>query len=108
MELTTTNGPDLARRCTDRKNRGWSESCTLWDDGRRFAVAVDTDYPYPLQTMRGSWSVDTLAPARSRLGMTFVLQPRPGLRSLLFVWAMHAAFPIAHRRILRGWTDALT
>ena len=109
VELSTSNGPELARRCTDRKGRSWSESCTLWDDGRRFAVAVDTsDYPYPLQTMRGSWSVDRLTPERSRLGMTFLFQPRPGTRGRLFVWAMHALFPFALRRILRGWTDALS
>lgn len=109
VELTTTNGPDLARRCTDRKGRGWNESCTLWDDGRRFAVAVDTsDYPYPLQVVRGSWWVDPISGARCRLGMTFLFQPRPGLRGRLFVWAMHAAFPLTVRRILRGWTDALS
>jgi hypothetical protein len=109
VELTTANGPELARRCTNNKGQGWSESCTLWDEGRRFAVAVDTsDYPYPLQTMRGSWSVDQLAPARSRLGMTFLFQPRPGLRGRLFVWTMHAAFPFVLRRILRGWKDALS
>jgi hypothetical protein len=106
VDLTTTNGPELARRCTDNRGRGWSESCTLWDEGRRFAVAVDTsDYPYPLRTMRGSWSVDRLGPARSRLGMTFLFQPRPGLRGRIFVWAMHAAFPVVLRRILRGWND---
>jgi len=109
VEVTTTNGPDLARRCTNRRGRGWRESCTLWDDGRRFAVAVDTsDYPYPLQVMKGSWSVDPIAAARSRLGMTFLFQPRPGLRGRLFVWVMHAAFPVVLPRILRGWYDALS
>jgi hypothetical protein len=109
VELTTTNGPDLARRCTNHTGRSWRESCTLWHDGRRFAVAVDTsDYPYPLQVMKGSSSVDPIAAARSRLGMTFLFQPRPGLRGRLFVWVMHAAFPVVLRRILRGWHDALS
>lgn len=108
VEPTTPNGPDLARRCTNRRGQSWSESCTLWDDGHRFAVAVDTsDYPYPLQTVRGSWSVDRLAAGGSRLAMTFLFQPRPGLRGRLFAWAMHAAFPLVVRRILRGWRDAL-
>jgi hypothetical protein len=39
--------------------------------------------------------------------MTFLFQPQPGLRGRLFVWAMHALFPFALRRILRGWTDAV-
>ncbi len=96
-------------RCIDRSARGWSEFCTLWNDGRRFAVAVDTsDHPYPLQTMRGSWSVDGLAGERSRLAMTFVLQPRSGLGGRLFVWALHAAFPLVLRRILRGWNGGRT
>jgi hypothetical protein len=93
----------------DRKGRGWSEPCTLWDDGRRFAVAVDTsDYPYLLQVMRGSWSVDRLAEVRSRLGMTFLFRPRPGLRGRLSVWAMHAGFLVMARWILRGWNDAVS
>ena len=107
VEVTSENGPGLARRCYDNRGRGWVETCTLWDDGRRFAVAVDTsDYPYPLSVMQGSWWVEPLGPSRSQVGMTFLFQPRPGLRGRLFVLVMHAAFPFVLRRIIRGWRKA--
>jgi len=109
VEINAANGPGLARRCYDGRGRGWNESCTLWDEGRRFAVAVDTgDCPYPLRIMRGSWSVDPLGVGRSRFGMTFVFQPRRGVRGRAFAWMMQAAFPVVLRRILRGWREAAT
>ena len=52
-------GEPLRRRCTNTTGQDWQETCTVWDEGRRFAVDVDTsDYPYPLRLMRGLWQVD--------------------------------------------------
>ena len=109
VEVTAGDGPGLARRCYDAKGRAWTETCTLWEDGRRFAVAVDTsDYPYPLAVMRGSWAVEPIAADRSRFVMSFLFQPRAGVRGRAFVWVMHAVFPLVLRRILRGWRQAAT
>jgi hypothetical protein len=62
----------------------WQETCTLWDDGRRFAVDVDTsDYPYPLRLMRGLWQVDP-DPSGSQVTMRFAYQATPSVRGGLF------------------------
>jgi len=47
------------RRCYNNAGKGWNETCTLWQPGRRYVMEVDTsDYPYPLSVMRGTFDVD--------------------------------------------------
>jgi hypothetical protein len=47
------------RRCYNNAGKGWSETCTLWQPGRRYVMEVDTSaYPYPMTLMRGTFSVD--------------------------------------------------
>ncbi len=103
-------GPDglgFERACTDTIGRTWSETCTLWDPGRRFDVNVDiSDYPYPLQLVQGSWQVEPAAASGSTIGMTFAIQPEPGLIGRLFVPAMHLFFKPILRRITKGWQRA--
>ncbi len=104
VQAMTPNGPGLERRCVDSLGRGWNESCTLWDEGRRFAVEVDTsDYPYPLEIMRGMWWVEPVDAHHSRAGMRFEFAARPGLWGRFFVAIMRVAFRPVVGRILRGW-----
>jgi hypothetical protein len=104
VEALTADGPGLERRCYDSFGRGWSETCTLWDEGHQFAVEVDTsDYPYPLAMMRGTWWAEPVDERRTRVGMRFQFQPRPGLRGRLFAVVMQVAFRPVIRRIIRGW-----
>ena len=100
---TSTNGPELTRVCSTRGGTQWSETCTLWEEGRRFEIAVDTaDYPYPLDEMRGSWWV-TPSGDESLVGMDFRFRPTPGVRGAVFVVLMQLAFPVVLRRIIGGW-----
>ncbi len=107
-EGLTPDGPGFQRACTDGAGRTWSETCTLWDPGRRFDVDVDiADYPYPLRTVQGSWRVDPGDPtgrrAVSTIGMAFALQPAPGVAGRLFLPLMHLLFRPILARIARGW-----
>lgn len=105
----TSDGLGFQRSCTDTAGRTWSETCTLWEPGRRFDVDVDTsDYPYPLARMQGSWRVEPSLPEGSTVGMTFAFQPTPGIRGRLFVAVMHLGFPPILKRIVRGWIRAAT
>ena len=56
-----------------RDSRGgtWIERCTLWEQGTRYSMTVDTsDYPYPLRKMQGTWGVEGVADG-SRINMRF-------------------------------------
>ncbi len=108
VHAETGNGADLTRTCTNRSGGRWHETCTLWDEERRYEVAVDTsNYPYPLAAMRGSWSVEPDVPGHVRVGMDFRFQPRRSLWGRVFAAAMNAAFPVVLGRILRGWQRAM-
>lgn len=103
----TDNGPGLARTCNNRTGGSWSETCTFWEEGSRYDLAVDTtSYPYPLAVMQGSWSV-TPHGSKTTVAMDFRFQPRPGVRGATMAALMHAAFPTVLRRILKGWEIAL-
>lgn len=103
----TPDGLGFQRSCTDAAGRSWSETCTLWEPGRRFDVDVDTsNYPYPLARMQGSWRVEPDGRDGSTVGMTFAFQPEQGLRGRFFVAVMHLGFPPILKRIVRGWIRA--
>ena len=58
VHVVAGSGTGMTRRCYDTRGRGWSESCTLWDEGRQYRMEVDTsDYPYPLRKMQGTFGV---------------------------------------------------
>jgi hypothetical protein len=66
------------RRCYNNSGKGWSETCTLWQPGRRYVMEVDTsDYPYPMTLMRGTFSVDDEFPG-SRVTLRFDYQFKGG------------------------------
>lgn len=55
-------GDGARRRCVDGRGRDWEETCTLWEEGRRYVVEVDVStYPADLRAMfrsfRGTWEV---------------------------------------------------
>lgn len=107
MEVVSRPGEPLRRRCTNTAGRGWQETCTLWEDGRRFAVDVDvSDYPYPLHLMRGLGQVDP-DPGGSRVTMRFAYRAAPTMRGGLFAIGFRALFPLAVARIFGGWQATL-
>ncbi len=61
VEVLSGQGVGMCRRYYDTHGGGWSETCTLWDEGRAYAFSVHTeapDYPYPLKELTGTWRVD--------------------------------------------------
>jgi hypothetical protein len=107
VEVVSEAGQPLRRRCTNTAGQAWEETCALWDDGRRFAVDVDTsDYPYPITLMRGLWQVDP-DPHGSRVTMRFAHRAIPSVRGGLFTIGFRALFPPILNRIFRGWQRSL-
>ncbi len=108
VEVISAAGEPLRRRCTNTAGDGWEETCTLWEDGPRFAVDVDTGhYPYPILLMRGLWQVDP-HPAGSRVTMRFVYRAQPSVTGGLFAIVFRLLFTLALDRIFRGWRTRLS
>jgi hypothetical protein len=107
VEIISEGDQPLRRRCTSTTGRQWEEACTLWQDGHRFAVEVDTRrYPYPIAVMCGLWQVDP-HPGGSRAVMRFAYRATPSIRGGLFVIALRGLAPRALGRIFHGWRTEL-
>jgi ribosome-associated toxin RatA of RatAB toxin-antitoxin module len=92
VEILQGDREGLRRRCYDQRGRGWNETCTLWEPGRRYRMQVDTaSYPFPLRQLlrafQGTWSVNPV-PEGTRITVRFDAQPRLGLLSRLAIRAM--------------------
>jgi hypothetical protein len=107
VEVISEPGAPLRRRCTNNGGDSWEETCTLWDEGRRYAVEVDTsNYPYPLTVMRGLWQVDP-DPGGSLVTMRFAYQASRSVRGGLFAIVFRPLFPPVLAQIFRGWRSRL-
>jgi len=65
--------PGLERECGDHAGGRWTETCTLWEEGRAYAFRVRTeapDYPYPFRELQGEWSIEPEGEG-TRVGMRF-------------------------------------
>lgn len=105
---TGPDGPALTRRCWDSRGRHWDEACVLWDDHHRFAVEVETaaeDYPYPLEYLRGEWSLRPVGGDRTEVTIRFELRPKPGAAGAAFATAMTTGAKPLLRRIMSGWQE---
>lgn len=107
VEVISAPGQPLRRRCTNTTGNSWEETCTLYDDGHRYAVTVDTgNYPYPLTTMRGLWQVDP-HPGGSHVTMRFTYQAHTTVRGGLFAIVFRPLFRPVLARIFTGWQQRL-
>jgi ribosome-associated toxin RatA of RatAB toxin-antitoxin module len=120
VELLAGEGEGMERRCYDTRGRGWTETCTLWQEGSRYTFAVDTStYPPPLRQLlrrfEGTWTVEPEGSA-SRIGAHFRVEPRFGFagRALLRLMGRKAKQQLDDlldrwaEEIRSSWTDSAT
>lgn len=106
-EIVSGEGQGMVRRCANRRDQAWQESCTVWEPGRRYTMDVDTsDYPYPMRVMRGTWSAEP-APAGARIGLHDEYEMRFGLLGRLAGRAMRPVFSKACSKMLDSYEREL-
>lgn len=104
--VPTQGTAQTGRRCWDVRGRYWDETLTSWEPGRAFSVEVDTradSYPYPLDEMRGTWSLTACGPDRTLVTMRFEVLPRRGAAGRAFASTLAATGPAMMRTIIAGW-----
>ncbi len=65
-EVVSGAGEGMVRACTDERGGRWSETCTLWDEGRRYRMTVNVDtyplyYRVLLHELTQTWSLEPTA-----------------------------------------------
>ncbi|MGI9451602.1 MAG: SRPBCC family protein [Geminicoccaceae bacterium] len=109
VEVLEGQGKDMIRRCYDTKGQSWTESCTLWDEGRAFGFRVHTeaaDYPYPIAKLSGLWSLTPMAHG-TEIKMVFTVEAKTGLANHLLFKVMAAPFAKICDRLLRSWAQIM-
>lgn len=104
------DGEGMVRECIDTDGNAWTESCTHWDEGRAFAVAVDvetSDFHRPwFARFEGTWSVDEGADG-ALVSMAFDFDTKYGpLGWLLGRYLTFKAGPLVEA-IFDGWAAEL-
>lgn len=69
-------GAGMVRVCTDDRGGQWSERCTMWEEGVRYRMTVDTDsyplyYRMLLQDFAQTWTVEPTTKGGTRVTLTF-------------------------------------
>lgn len=97
-------GVGLVRECSDSVGR-WIESVCQWEEGRVYAVRVQTDapdYPHPFETLGGRWEVIP-APNGSTVRLRFDFTMGGGILGELLI---PAVFVPRFEGIVDGLFDA--
>jgi ribosome-associated toxin RatA of RatAB toxin-antitoxin module len=101
-------GVGAVRECGDAKGR-WTETCTLWEEGRRYTFEIDTrakDYPYPFRVLRGDWRVDP-APGGCRITMRFEATVKGGYFGDILMALALPKFEKGAIDLLANWEQAI-
>ncbi len=74
-QIVSGHEEGMVRVCTDDHGGQWAETCTLWDEGRRYRMTVDVDtypvyYRVLIRQLDQTWSVEPM-PDGTRLTLTF-------------------------------------
>lgn len=96
-------GEGMIRRCWDTNGGTWRERCVLWDNGRAYAMQVDTsDYPYPFKAMQGTWSIEPQAHG-TLIQMQFDYQLKYGPVGKLLGKTLEKRFKPIGEALLDNW-----
>ena len=82
-EIVSGAGEGMVRVCTDDRGAQWSETCTLWEPGRRYRMRVDVatyppQYRALIDELTQTWSVHP-APGGTLLTLTFDARVKLGI-----------------------------
>lgn len=75
----------MVRSCSHGKD-SWQETCTLWEDEKRYAFEVDTaapDYPFPFSYLKGTWEIKALTPGKTEISMEFEVVYQKKIHNIL-------------------------
>jgi ribosome-associated toxin RatA of RatAB toxin-antitoxin module len=104
-------GEGMVRRCVDADGNEWTETCTRWDEGRGFAVAVDVaESPFHRRLFtrfEGEWRVEE-RPGGALVTIEFDFDPRFGPLGVLVSWYVEYRARTLVEAILEAWAAEMT
>ena len=108
-KIVTGSNHGMVRECGNRDGR-WTEVCSLWDPGQRYAFEVQThaeDYPYPFRLLKGMWSVRPVSNNESQIEMIFHYEFRNRMLAVFVEPFMRHQFSRTCEELLDNWQREL-
>ncbi|MDX1639005.1 MAG: SRPBCC family protein [Balneolaceae bacterium] len=98
-------GEGMKRTCYSGSD-SWTETCTVWEPGRRYSFRVHTDaadYPYPFSALQGTWGIITDDTGNLQIEMIFELEYQTYGHVLLVHPFMADRFRPVCRDLMEAW-----
>lgn len=106
VEILEGAGTGMVRRCVDTDGNAWTESCTRWEDGRLFAVSVETEtsdfHRHLFHRFEGEWRLTEVADG-VQITMTYDFETKYGPFGWLLATYFQYKAPGIVEPIFDGW-----
>ncbi|UTW64114.1 SRPBCC family protein [bacterium SCSIO 12741] len=109
VKILSGEGRGMVRQCSHGKDQ-WTETCSLWIEGKKYAFEVNTkapDYPYPFDELQGEWEVDAVSIQTTRVKMIFSFRFRNKLQHGLLYPILKKKFSGVVEELLDNWQDQI-
>lgn len=110
VEVLEGEGIGLVRRCVDTDGNEWTESCTRWEEGESFAVAVDVEssefHRWLFTRFEGEWALEEGADGVT-ITIRFTFAPRYGALGRIISWYFSVRGPPIIESLLDNWVAAI-
>jgi CBS domain-containing protein len=108
VEILEGQGRGLRRRVHDQRGRWWTETCTDWQEGERYTMAVDSgDFVFSFKRMAYTWGLIRQG-EHVTIEMRFDYTPRYGPVGLILDRLRdRRRLETQHEQLLDAWVHAI-
>lgn len=109
VKILSGEGQGMVRSCSHGKD-SWTETCSLWIEEKTYSFEVNTsapDYPYPFQFLKGTWEVQEIDNATTKVIMLFDLQYKQKYQNWLLHPLLKGKFSKTAEALLDNWQKML-
>lgn len=106
VHIVAGEGKGMVRSCSDPTGT-WTETCTAWEEGKLYSFNVDVEsgFPYPFKTFRGTWSVEETSSTSSVIVVDFEYQFPQNWMAWFYNEDTHALIDEGNADLLANWTN---
>lgn len=109
VKIVSGEGRGMVRTCSHGKD-SWSETCSMWIEEKAYSFEVNTtapDYPYPFHYLKGTWEVQELDSATTKVTMLFDFQYARNYQNWLIHPLLKGKFSKTAEELLGNWQAML-
>ena len=109
VKIISGEGRGMVRSCSHGKD-SWTETCSMWIEEKAYSFEVNTsapDYPYPFKFLKGTWEVQEIDSATTKVTMLFDFQYKRKYQNWLLHPLLKSKFSKTAEELLDNWQKML-